>query len=116
MINFLNKIDNRWIVSPNPDLFTLEDDIVYTNVYEAKDIIESFPEAYTTDMFNRVRRAREEAEEAARIKAQEERLRACEEEISRLRNNAGIQAARNEAEKQCFSLDTIVTLEGGKKI
>jgi hypothetical protein len=116
MVDFLNKIDNRWIVSPNPDLFTLDDDIVYTNVYEAKDIIESFPEAYTTDMFNRVRRAREDAEETARRKAQEERLRACEREIARLRDLAGKQTARNEAENQCFSLDTIVTLEGGKKI
>ncbi|RIA95058.1 AIG1 family-domain-containing protein [Glomus cerebriforme] len=116
MIKFLDRIDNRWIVSPHPDLFNLDDDIVYTNVYEAKDIIDSFPEAYTTEMFNKVRSAREEAEETAR---REERIRSCEEELEKIRreiDRAGRESAKREVENHCFSLDTIVILESGEKI
>ncbi|CAI2185555.1 2397_t:CDS:2 [Funneliformis geosporum] len=119
MKDFLNRIDNRWIISPNPDLFNLDDDIVYTNIYEAKDIIGSFPEAYTTEMFNRVRRAREDAEKEARQHAQEERMRCFEEELAKISgavNSAGRIRAKKEAQDACFSLDTVVTLKDGRKI
>ena len=82
--NFLKNIGDRWIVSPNPDLFVHEsvaENIIstaYENINEAKVIIDSFSSAYTTKMFNH-------AQEVLKAGG-------------------------------CFSLDTIVTLENGKKI
>jgi len=133
MKNFLKKIGNRWIVSPHPNSFVLDDvakKIAYKNINETKNIIDTFNSAYTTEMFNNVRRAREEAEKNAKLarkeaeanakfNAQEERLRSCEKELERIHkkiDEAGRRVAMEEAKGGCFSLDTIVTLENGKKI
>ncbi|CAG8545922.1 2314_t:CDS:10, partial [Diversispora eburnea] len=91
MKSFFSSIEYRYIISPNPDLFTKDDNIVKSNMEKAKEFIHSFPAAYTTETFNKVRRAREQDE-------------------------IGRKIARKEIEGKCFKLDTKVILEGGNLV
>ncbi|CAG8562497.1 10927_t:CDS:2 [Acaulospora colombiana] len=122
MKSFLASVNNRYIVSPNPDLFHQGEEVVCSNIEKAKLLIDSFDAAYTTEMFNRVREAREAIE-----REQEERLPTWvkmqmdeyEREIQKLKeevDRVGQRVAYNEASGKCFKLDTKVILEIGKTV
>ncbi|RHZ86972.1 hypothetical protein Glove_41g109 [Diversispora epigaea] len=113
---FLSSIGNRYIISPNPDMFSKDDRIVINNMEKAKEFIDGFPRAYTTETFNKVRHAREDCE---KILIPEQENEISKEEIKKLKeeiNKIGKRIAKEEAAKKCFKLDTKVILEGGNLI
>ncbi|CAG8438410.1 1588_t:CDS:2, partial [Diversispora eburnea] len=114
--SFLDSIGYRYIISPNPDLFPKGHKIVNNNMENAKEFINNFPEAYTTETFNKVRQAREECEKIALL---EQENKISQEEIKKLKeqiDEIGRRIAKEEAAKKCFKLDTKVILEGGNLV
>ncbi|CAG8502233.1 6907_t:CDS:2 [Acaulospora morrowiae] len=53
MKDLLTTVENRKFISPNPDIFTLNDDAVVKNMNIARMLINEIPSAYITEMFNR---------------------------------------------------------------
>ncbi|CAG8543871.1 4073_t:CDS:2 [Acaulospora morrowiae] len=64
MRNLLTTIRNRKFISPNPDIFTINDDAVIKNMNIARRLIDEFSSAYTTEMFNRVRDAKDKVKQS----------------------------------------------------
>ncbi|CAG8462979.1 11463_t:CDS:2 [Dentiscutata erythropus] len=85
--DLLTSVENRWFISPNPELYKKDSKIVLDNMKKAKELISGFKSAYTTAMFNEIREA--ENREAA---------------------------ARNAANDGCFKLDTKVMLINKKVV
>ncbi|CAG8774441.1 29789_t:CDS:2, partial [Racocetra persica] len=54
MKNFLKTIQNRWIISPNPDIFNRDDQVVKRNIANAKEMIFRFRVAYNLSDFKEV--------------------------------------------------------------
>ncbi|CAG8534582.1 6730_t:CDS:2 [Acaulospora morrowiae] len=84
MKDLLTTVGYRKFISPNPDIFTLNDGAVIKNMNIARRLIDEFPSAYTTEKFNRVRNAEDKAEQS-----------------------------KKEAGDACFGISTKVILENG---
>ncbi|CAG8529953.1 17110_t:CDS:2 [Dentiscutata erythropus] len=87
MKELLSSVNNRWFISPNPDIFREDSDVVIKNMVKAKLMIDEFQSAYTTATFNKVRDAEDKRAEALRV-----------------------------ARYSCFKLDTKVLLENKKVV
>ncbi|CAG8489122.1 4036_t:CDS:2 [Dentiscutata heterogama] len=87
MRDLLAFFDNRWFISPNPELYKKDSKVVLDNMKKAKELIDGFKSAYTTAMFNEIREA--DNREAA---------------------------ARKAANNGCFKLDTKVMLINKKVV
>jgi hypothetical protein len=100
--SFLDKVGNRWVISPDPDMFGEPNDpVVECHMNHLKSIIGVMPRPYTTELFEKVRVAREE-----------ELLMGNDE-------NAGLDEAKkgfNEEGGGCFFLHSKVILANGKRI
>ncbi|CAG8497643.1 15710_t:CDS:2 [Racocetra fulgida] len=55
MKNFLKTIQNRWIISPNPDIFNRDDQAVKRSIANAKEMIFRFRGAYNLSDFKEVK-------------------------------------------------------------
>ncbi|CAI2166199.1 4492_t:CDS:2 [Funneliformis geosporum] len=114
---FLDKVGNRWVISPNLDVFDEDTQIVKDQMDNLKNYIKLMPRPYTTDMFEKVRIAREKRlkEIALEIERSEEnQQRIIDEE-----RNAGTNAAKDAVEESgggCFSLRSKVILVDSKRI
>lgn len=53
--SFLEKVGNRWIIAPDPDIYGSNDPIVKHHIDNLKSYINKIQESYTTSMFDRVR-------------------------------------------------------------
>lgn len=59
--SFLDKVGNRWVISPNPDVFRGPNDpVIQRHMNDLKSYIRLMPRPYTTKLFEKVRNAREE--------------------------------------------------------
>ncbi|RIB24822.1 AIG1 family-domain-containing protein [Gigaspora rosea] len=87
MKDLLSSVNNRWLISPNPDIFREDNEVVLNNMVKAKKMVDEFQNAYTTATFNKVRDAADKRAEALRA-----------------------------AKYSCFKLDTKVILENKKVV
>ncbi|CAG8816168.1 6967_t:CDS:1, partial [Gigaspora rosea] len=55
MKEFLKTVQNRWIISPNPDIFKSDDEVVKRSMTSVKDMILKFRNAYHLPYFNKAR-------------------------------------------------------------
>ncbi|CAG8573654.1 28258_t:CDS:2, partial [Racocetra persica] len=55
MKEFLKSIKNRWIISPNPDIFNRDDNVVKKNMARTKEMILKFNNAYNLSNFKEAR-------------------------------------------------------------
>ncbi|CAG8722506.1 1901_t:CDS:2, partial [Gigaspora rosea] len=55
MKEFLKTVQNRWIISPNPDIFKRDDEIVKRSMTNVKEMILKFGRAYNLYNFNKAR-------------------------------------------------------------
>jgi hypothetical protein len=111
--SFLDKIGNRWVILPDLDIFEPSDPIVKRHLDDLKHYISLNPKSFTTDLFKKVKDAREK--ELEEIKARE-RENGKEEIEGKM--NAGVNTAKKEFESEggCFSLHSKVILADGKRI
>ncbi|CAG8577020.1 10219_t:CDS:2 [Funneliformis mosseae] len=116
---FMNKVSNRWIVSPNLEIFSdPHNQIVKGHMDNLKNYIKLMPEPYTTTSFENVRISREK--KLQEIEARSKELR--EEDKSRIdreKRKAGTDTAKAEIKKRgetCFSLCSKVILVDSKRI
>ncbi|CAG8538857.1 45423_t:CDS:2 [Gigaspora margarita] len=58
MRDILTSVDNRWFISPNPEMYKKDSKVVLDNMKKAKELISGFRGAYTTAMFNEIREAK----------------------------------------------------------
>jgi len=116
---FMNKVSNRWIVSPNMEIFSgTHNQIVKGHMDNLKNYIKSMPEPYTTTLFENVRIAREK--KLQEIEARSKELREKDKaRIDSEKRKAGTDTAKAEIKKQggaCFSLCSKVILVDSKRI
>ncbi|CAG8774851.1 8992_t:CDS:1, partial [Ambispora leptoticha] len=55
MKEFLKSIKNRWIISPNPDIFNKNDKVVKKNMASTREMIIKFNNAYNLQNFKEAR-------------------------------------------------------------
>jgi hypothetical protein len=100
--SFLDKVGNRWVISPHPDIYDQPNDpVVERHMDDLKNYIGLMPKPYTTELFEKVRIAREK------------------ELLDGKNIDAGLDAAKegfNEEGGGCFSLHSKVILANGKRI
>ncbi|CAG8566532.1 uncharacterized protein OCT59_025889 [Rhizophagus irregularis] len=106
--SFLDKVGNRWVISPDPEIFDEPNDpVVERHMNDLRSYIGLMPKPYTTELFDKVRIAREK--ELQEIDSNE-----TEEQI-----DAGLEAAKEGFQEQgggCFPLHSKVILADGKRI
>ena len=135
--DFLNRVGNRFTISPNLDIFGEPDDpIVVRHMTDLKNYIVGIPNFYTTDVFEKVRIARERElweieERKRRIKERNDHQgrqgAGQENEFIHERSNAGLYmiieiltniiatSTTNTIDKEeCFAADSKVILQNGK--
>jgi hypothetical protein len=142
---FVNSVDNRWAISPNPDTFPPDNTVHQKCLQDLQNIITSMNKVYTTEIFERVQKIQEENARIAR-EAEEKRQREYDENLRRegediARKDYERQQAANEnnnnffniiqklfvrptnptnqvvsRNKSCFWLETQVKLESGRII
>ncbi|RGB33871.1 AIG1 family-domain-containing protein [Rhizophagus diaphanus] len=106
--SFLDKVGNRWVISPDPDMFDEQDDpVLERHINDLKTYIGVMPKPYTTELFEEVRIAREKELQLIESNATDRQLDAGLETAKRLfRDDGG----------GCFSLHSKVILADGKRI
>ncbi|RIB10624.1 hint module-domain-containing protein [Gigaspora rosea] len=95
MRDILNSVDNRWFISPNPEIYKKDSKVVLDNMKKAKELISGFRSAYTTAMFNEIIEAENREAEARKLEAEARKAENREVVVP----NDG-----------CFNLDTKVML------
>ncbi|RGB33870.1 hint module-domain-containing protein [Rhizophagus diaphanus] len=112
---FLEKLGNRWVIFPNPEIFDKPNDpVVKRHMNDLKYYIKMMPKPYTTELFEKVRIAREK--ELQVIESNEKKTGVVE---TNKKIDAGIDAAKEGFEDKgggCFSLYSKVILADGKRI
>src|ERR1043166_6305337 len=68
--SFIRDIENRWGISPNPDIFSSDDPIHKARLGDIKDFISSINGVFTTEQLEKTRR---EQEAIQRRKEEEEK-------------------------------------------
>src|SRR5688572_4978444 len=71
--SFILDIENRWGISPNPDIFSSDDPIHQARLGEIKALISGMRGVYTTEQLERTRQEREEIQ--LRKKEKEEKVK-----------------------------------------
>ncbi|CAG8583380.1 14456_t:CDS:2 [Funneliformis caledonium] len=116
---FMNKVSNRWIISPNLEIFSEpHNQIVKGHMDNLKNYIKLMPKPYTTTLFENVRIAREEKLQEIEARSKE-LLEEDQSRIDREKRDAGTDTAMAEIKKQggaCFSLCSKVILVDSKRI
>ncbi|CAB4421894.1 unnamed protein product [Rhizophagus irregularis] len=106
--SFLDQVENRWVISPDPDMFDESNDpVVERHMNDLKTYIGLMPMPYTPELFEKVRIAREK--ELLEIGSNE-----TDKQI-----NAGLEVAKKGFESGgggCFPLHSKVILADGKRI
>ncbi|CAB4377437.1 unnamed protein product [Rhizophagus irregularis] len=106
--SFLDKVGNRWVISPDPDMFDEQDDpVLERHINDLKTYIGVMPKPYTTELFEEVRIAREAELQIIESNATDRQLDAGLETAKRLFKDDG---------GGCFPLHSKVILADGKRI
>ncbi|GES76262.1 hypothetical protein GLOIN_2v1579348 [Rhizophagus clarus] len=109
---FLEKVGNRWVIFPNPDMF--DESVIQRHMDDLKFYISKMPKPYTTELFKKVRDAREKELKEIESNEKEIGVTKTDEKI-----DAGTNAAKEEFKNErggCFPLHSKVILADGKKI
>ncbi|GBB89674.1 hypothetical protein RclHR1_16450004 [Rhizophagus clarus] len=109
---FLEKVGNRWVIVPNLEIYDSPNDpVVERHMNDLKYYIKMMPKPYTTELFEKVRVAREkQLQEIKKSKLTGRGI--TEQEI-----DAGIDTAVEEVKKRsCFPLHSKVILADGNRI
>ncbi|RIA96671.1 hint module-domain-containing protein [Glomus cerebriforme] len=113
--SFLNKVGNRWVISPDLEIFDKPNDpVVERHMNDLKHFIKLMPKPYTTALFERVKIAREE-----KLREIEAREKESGTDKTAEKTNAGVKQAKEEFKKEgggCFSLHSKVILASSKRI
>ncbi|PKY56173.1 hypothetical protein RhiirA4_549112 [Rhizophagus irregularis] len=106
---FLDKIGWRWVIAPDPEIFKEPNDpVVERHMNDLKHYIRLLPIYYTTELFKKVRIAREK--ELREIESNEKKT--TNEKI-----DAGLAVAKHEFRGEgCFPLHSKVILTDGRRI
>jgi hypothetical protein len=112
---FLEKVGNRWVIFPNSDIYNRPNDpVVKRHMSDLKNYIRLMPKPYTTEMFEKVKAAREKQLKEIESSEKETGEVKIDEKI-----DAGINAAKEGFKEEgggCFSLHSMVILASGKRI
>src|SRR5581483_7304474 len=71
---FVDSVDGRWAISPNPEIFPPDNPVHQKRLQELQNIIASLNGVYINDLLEKARKEQEETERIARI-AEEKRQR-----------------------------------------
>lgn len=102
----VNETGNRWVISPNPDIFGPETEQFKEQFKKLSLLIKQMKTPYTTELFARVRQAREEEikRQLLEEKRRENAIQAEKEKLERLKE---IQSMKEIAELNKKYLQTI---------
>jgi hypothetical protein len=113
--SFLEKVGNRWVISPDPEIFSEPNNpIVERHIDDLKNYIRLMPKPYTTDLFEKVKVAREKKLKDIESREKVTGIKKREEEI-----DAGTETAIEGFKEKgggCFSLRSEVILASGERI
>lgn len=104
--SLIDATGGRWAIAPNPDLFDEHDDVYIHHISQIRLKILQMTSLYTTDLFQRVRAAREL--EARNM--EEDRARAAQQEEDRLASAALNALQSHVAEERRRREDEIRTM------